>query len=253
MSTGCRKLADRFRQPLEGGQQDIRKYEIERGARPHATVGKTVPLNDLDESANAVEARIVPRHSNAHGINVASQHRPPHRPCCGNGEHPGPGADIKNTTRVSSLENAVERHEAAARRAMMPGAEGECSLDLDADPIWRNTVAVVGAMDHKAPDGDRRQPSEAVSHPIARCDGREHDALAHRIAGEIAEEHAHRVLIRWALEINFDGPGAHLFKDRNSCFTGLEYLQQGLVREGIEEPSRRAAVGDKPGKHGSSG
>src|SRR5215468_6047522 len=81
-------------------------------------------------------------------------------------EHAGPGADIKNTARAMSIENAVECQETAARRAVVPGTEGECRLDLDADPIWWNAVAVVCAVDHKASGRDRRQPLEAVGHPI---------------------------------------------------------------------------------------
>jgi len=89
----------------------------------------------------------------------------------------------------------VERHQAAKRRAVVPGAEGEGRLDLDADPIWRNAVAVVRAVDHKPPGRNRCQPFEALGHPIALRDGGKHHAVARRTAGEIANERPHRILV----------------------------------------------------------
>jgi hypothetical protein len=126
----------------------------------------------------------------------------------------------------------------------MPGAEGERGLDLDADPIRRNAVAVVRAVDHKPPNCDWRQPCETLGYPVARRDGGERQAFTRRIASEIADQGAHRVLVRGALEVNFDRPGARLLEGRNRSLAG----RQG-VAESIEESSRRAGVSAKPGEH----
>ena len=230
-------------QLLERVEQNIGEHEIERCARPHAAIGQAVPLNDRDERANAVETRITARHLNTDWINVAGCDRPPRCLRCRDGEHAGPAADIENAARALSIENAVEREQTALGRAVVPGAEGERSLDLDTDPIRCNAVAVVRAVDHKPPNSYRRQPCKALGYPIARRDCGEGQAFTRRIAGEIADEGAQRVLIRRPLEVNFNRPGAPLLEGRNRGFAGRE----GLA-ESIEESSRRAGVSAKPGE-----
>ena len=49
-----------------------------------------------------------------------------------------------------ALDNPIQRQQAAARRAVMAGAEGERRLDLDADPVRRNARAVMRAVHREA-------------------------------------------------------------------------------------------------------
>ena len=53
----------------------------------------------------------------------------------GDGEHAGAAADVEDVARPPTLQQAIEMQQAAARRAVMAGAEGEAGLDLDADVV----------------------------------------------------------------------------------------------------------------------
>ena len=52
----------------------------------------------------------------------------------------------------------------------MPGAEGEGSLDLDADAVGRHPRAVVRAVQEEAAGLDRLQAFEAGGDPVPRGD-----------------------------------------------------------------------------------
>ena len=54
----------------------------------------------------------------------------------GDGEHAGAAADVEDLARPPALQQAVEMQQAAARRAVMAGAEGEAGLDLDRRRRW---------------------------------------------------------------------------------------------------------------------
>jgi hypothetical protein len=56
----------------------------------------------------------------------------------GDGEHARTGADVEDVQRAAKprrLQKPVERNEAAARGAVMAGAESQSRLDLDADAV----------------------------------------------------------------------------------------------------------------------
>ena len=75
--------------------------------------------------------------------------------------------------RGQRLAQRVEREQAAARGAVMAGAEGERGLDLDADPVGRHAPAIMRAVHDEAAGGDRLEPGDAFAHPILRRDARE--------------------------------------------------------------------------------
>ena len=82
--------------------------------------------------------------------------------CGRDGEDAGAGADVEHfdggaaesrgrrrcqdaaTRRLAPLRQSVEGHQAAARGAVMSGAEGERGFDLDGDPRGRDAVPVMG-------------------------------------------------------------------------------------------------------------
>ena len=78
---------------------------------------------------------------------------------------------------------SIERQQAAARGAVMAGAEGERRLDLDADPAWRDAGAIVRAVHDEAAGRDRLQAREALAHPILGGDALEAQRLAGLCAG----------------------------------------------------------------------
>ena len=56
---------------------------------------------------------------------------------------------------------------AAARRAVMAGAEGEAGLDLDADVVRADARAVVRAVHEKAPGAHGREAGQRIGDPVA--------------------------------------------------------------------------------------
>ena len=62
--------------------------------------------------------------------------------CLGGGdrEHAGAGPDIEDVARMAAAQQPVEGDEAAARGAVMAGAEGERGLDFDRDSLRRALV-----------------------------------------------------------------------------------------------------------------
>ncbi len=121
--------------------------------------------NRLHIGPGAVEACVVPRRLGCHRIDIACLHPLLQRERCGDGEHASTGADIEDAARPAALQLGGEMQEAAARGAVMPGAEGEGGFDLDADLVDAQRAAVMRAMHHEPPGPDRRQPGEGSPPP----------------------------------------------------------------------------------------
>ena len=100
----------------------------------------------------------------------------------------------------------VERDEAAARRAVMAGAEGERGLDLDADAIARHGDAIVRAVNDEAAGRDRLQPGEAFADPILGGDGLEVQRLARFRAAGHGGQFAHRGFVGRRGKMDGDAP-----------------------------------------------
>ena len=81
------------------------------------------------------------------------------------------------------LAEPIERQQAAARGAVMAGAEGERRLDLDADAVGRDAGAIMRAVHDEAAGRDRRQSGEASRDPVLRRDALEAERLGGRGAG----------------------------------------------------------------------
>src|SRR5512135_2005371 len=85
----------------------------------------------------------------------------------------GGGSDLFTPRAVHRLAQPIQRHEAAARGAMMAGAEGERGLDLDADPVRRHATAIMRTVHHETANRDRPQPEKAFRDPILGGDALE--------------------------------------------------------------------------------
>ena len=75
----------------------------------------------------------------------------------GDGEHAGAGSHIEHAAGQVRLQHFVEQQQAAARGAVMPGAERQRRLDLDAELVGRHVGAVMLAVHDEAPGADRDQ------------------------------------------------------------------------------------------------
>ncbi len=81
----------------------------------------------------------------------------------GDAEHRRAGADVKNAFRLPCPFQTLERPQTAERGAVMTGAEGERGLDLQSDPVRRDPVAIVAAVDHEPPRIHRRQARTIIT------------------------------------------------------------------------------------------
>jgi hypothetical protein len=135
---------------------------------PHAAYSAVIEArsaHDLDILRDAVDARIVARRRHRTRIDVPGKHGTVQPLGCGDGKDPAAGADIehacslwpsgncvarRNSLPTFRLHDAIQREQASARAAVMPGAEGEGCLDLDGDAVHPDTGAVVRPMNHKA-------------------------------------------------------------------------------------------------------
>ena len=73
------------------------------------------------------------------------------------------------------LQHLVEQQQAAARGAVMAGAERQRRLDLDADLVGRHFCAVVLAVHDKTPGADRRPVLQRGLDPVLGLDRVEGD------------------------------------------------------------------------------
>ena len=141
---------------------------------------------------------------------------------------------------------SIEREQAAARGAVMAGAEGERRLDLDADPVDRNAGAVVGAVHDKTAGRDRRQAGEAFAHPVLRRDAREGQRPGRRGPGGARDQRAHRLAV---------GRRAKIDRDLPAPAAGVEQAHGDIVGgkafgEEIGQPARRLFIGFQAGNRG---
>ena len=146
------------------------------------------------------------------------------------------------TRRGRALQRAGKGEEAAARRAVMPGAEGERRLDLDRKVVRPDRGPVVDAVDEEASGPDRLQPVERGPDPVLLREARE-GGLVRGVADDRPDELAHGLLVGLAGEIGLERPGAAVL--------GLEGRDRGLagvedLAEEVRRLPRRSLVGCKP-------
>src|ERR1700722_5289177 len=185
--TGRRQMAQRRSDARQRAEQDIGEDQIERRAGADRARTDAVGCNDRDEATGAIAPDIVARGAHGSGIDVGREHAHAQGARRGDGEHAAAGADIENARRAppraQCLADRVECQQATARGAVMPGAESERRLDLDADAVARHAGAVMSAMNDEAPGGDRRQSGKPLANPVRRFDAAEAQSRGRRWSG----------------------------------------------------------------------
>jgi hypothetical protein len=144
-----------------------------------------------------------------------------------------------------ALHNPIQRQQAAARGAVVAGAEGERGFDLDADPVRRDRGAVMRAVHREAAGRDRPELTQARRNPVPRRDRLEYDL---GLDGCRTHQPPHRGLVGRLLEMDLDRPApVRALKRRDGCFRGLEVLgkQVGEAFGGL-------LVANQPGNGGIS-
>ena len=102
----------------------------------------------------------------------------------------------------------IEQQQAAARGAVVAGAERQRRLDFDAELVGRDTFAVMLAVHDEASGGHGDEVFEAGLDPILGLDRVEGDALGDISAGRFGDEFADQRLIGRLGEMHRDVPSA---------------------------------------------
>jgi hypothetical protein len=260
---------DRGSELPERLQQNI--GEDQRIARAaYSAVIEARSAHDLDIPGDAVDARIVARRRHRTRIDVPGKHGPVQPLGCGNGKDPAAGADIQHArglwpmgncvahrTSLAALllHDAIQREQASARAAVMPGTEGEGCLDLDGDPVHSDAGTVVRPVNHKAAGCNGRESFEALPHPISGRQSFDHETtgerarafLAYRFCCDRGEQIAGRRLICLIVKMQQDCPRlvcASRNGDRNR-------LAVTTFSEGILKPRGSGGIGSKPRNRGA--
>ena len=129
---------------------------------------------------------------------------------------------------------------AAARRAVMAGAEGEPRLDLDADVVQADASHDHGApWIEKAPGPDRREAGERARDPVALLRDAERRRARGLLVRRGGDERADLFLVRLKAEIGLHEPSLAAARPR---LVGLEGGRRRFARlEALDDE-----VGDRP-------
>src|SRR5208337_3156404 len=123
----------------------------------------------LAKFADAVQARIGVGDLDRHGIDVAGPDLATQDFRRRDGEDARAAADIEHGAGSKEiappLQEPVEMKEAAARRAVVAGAEGEDGLDLDPNVIRPHACAIVRAMHQKSSGAYRLKAGQSIGDP----------------------------------------------------------------------------------------
>ena len=104
------------------------------------------------------------------------------------------------------FQDFIEQQQAAARGAVMAGAERQRRLDLDAELVGRHFGAVMLAVHDEPPGADRNEFFQRGLDPVLGFHRVEGDVPRDVVAGGNADEFADRVLVRRLGEMHGDVP-----------------------------------------------
>ena len=157
------EIVQRRGEALQRSEQNVGEHEIERRAR-RAWLGAVdaVRAHELDQSPARLSRALARATRTALGVDVGRQHALPQRARGGDGEHARAGAEVENArprATARRLADPVERQQAAARGAVMAGAEGERRFDLDADAVGATRARSCAPCTTKRPAATGSSPA----------------------------------------------------------------------------------------------
>ena len=233
-----------------GPEQDIGEDQIERRAGADRARPDAVGCNDRDKAAGTIEPDIVARGAHGAGIDVGREHADAQARAAAMASTPlpVPTSSMRGArrARLGLLQIASSASEAAARGAVMAGAESERRLDLDADAVERHAGAVMRAVDDEAPGGDRRQSGEALANPVRRFDAPEAQSRGRRRSGRRLHRRPHGVAVERRAEMDRDMPAsaAGIGHAHGDMFGGE------AIGNNIADAERRPFIGFQPCNQG---
>src|SRR5262245_41032394 len=236
---GREQAPHRRGQPLERRQQNIGEHEIITAVR----------LHDRDPRRHAVVPHVAPGDPHHGRIDVARQHAAAPQLRGRHGQHARAGAEIQGGARrgasAAALGQRIERQQAAARGAVMAGAESERGLDFHANGVDRHAGAVVLAVHHETAGGDRLQALEAGLDPVARRHAGRPQRARRLLACDFFDQAAQARQVGPPGEMQLHRPAAvGLGDERRRRVLGQRVLDRG------HETLGGCLVGGEPGKVG---
>ena len=232
---------------MQRPQQDIGEDEIVGRALAQFCSGDAVRSYHLDKTAGAIERGIGAGRAHRAAIDVGCQHGLPQGAGCGDGEHARAGAEIEDAPSRQRLAKPIERQQAAARGAVMAGAEGQRRFDLDADAVERDAGAVMGAVHDEAAGGDGSQSGEAFAHPILGRDTLEAQRLRRCGSCRRGGQRAHHGLVGRGTKIHRHPPAAGAVIHKADG----DFVRRKALGEKIRNAVRRLFIGFEPAQQRS--
>ena len=229
-------------EPSQRPGEDVREDEVEAPAPPRERVPDAGRGVEAQMRRDRVQPRVVARDRDGDRIDVAGDDALLQRLRGGKRQDAGAGADVEHAPRPLALQRAGEGEEAAARRAVMPGAEGERRLDLDRKVVRPDRRLVMDAVDEEASGPHRLQPVERGLDPVLLLEAREGGALGLG-ADDRPDELAQRVFVGLVREIGLERPGAAAGRLKG-CDRGLARVED--LAEELRRLPGRSLVGRKP-------
>ena len=161
-------------------------------------------------------------------------------------QHAGAGADIEDAPCVPALCQHVQCQQAAARGAVMSGAESQRRFDLDADLVRADFIAVMRAVDDEASGVHRHQAAEALRDPVGgfdRLDGQRAGGFCVRSG---FQQRAQRHFVRRVAEMDRQLPAPVVaFESGAGGILGIE-----TFAEERREPAGGGLIAEQAGNGG---
>ncbi len=155
-----RCAGDGGRQQAQWFRQNIREDEVV--APGHRRMAQADRHNRPHEGDRPIRDRICARGLDRHGVDVSAGHLLPQQLRRRYGEYAGSRADVQHAARAAALGDPVEGAQAAERRTVMAGAEGQRRLDLDPNVVGSQSVPAMGAVHHDPAGAHGLQPGERL-------------------------------------------------------------------------------------------
>src|SRR6476660_10196957 len=126
------------------------KYQAVMAALANDRRADTGRANKADHRCRMVLPGIFRSGTHGHRVDVSGDNTCAQQSWRRDRKHARAGADVEHVECASTFREVIKREKTAARRPMMTGAEGECSLDLDADVVCAQSGAIMRAVNNEA-------------------------------------------------------------------------------------------------------
>lgn len=193
--------------------------------------------------AGSIGDGVFTRGFDSHGVNVRTRHGAAQQLRRGDSQDACASPNIKDLPWTPAFQYAIQRPQAAKRRAMMASAKGQGGLDFDAYVVAAQLLAVVRAMYKHATGADRVEAGQRVLNPVLLGYFRKLGGFGGFGARDGGHECANQLFVRGLAKKDFHSPGGAvlLFEGGGRGFSGIECFDYD-----VGDCASAALVGDEP-------